>query len=115
MLPSQILLNNLLYDSSQLAIPTDNVDPEQLARPSRWDAGFIRRDKDFRSSERDRYASLASPCCNSCVRRCSGWNVNWASASWSHVRAVVSCARPCRNVSAGSRPPASGRALHRFA
>jgi Mg2+-importing ATPase len=43
MLPSQILLNNLLYDSSQLAIPTDNVDPEQLARPSRWDVHFIRR------------------------------------------------------------------------
>jgi Mg2+-importing ATPase len=43
MLPSQILLNNLLYDSSQLAIPTDTVDPEQLARPSRWDVGFIRR------------------------------------------------------------------------
>jgi Mg2+-importing ATPase len=43
MLPSQILLNNLLYDTSQLAIPTDNVDAEQLARPSRWDIGFIRR------------------------------------------------------------------------
>ncbi|HEX6921559.1 MAG TPA: magnesium-translocating P-type ATPase, partial [Actinomycetes bacterium] len=43
MLPSQILLNNLLYDTSQLAIPTDNVDPEQLARPSRWDVDFIRR------------------------------------------------------------------------
>ena len=43
MLPSQILLNNLLYDSSQLAIPTDHVDPEQLARPSRWDVHFIRR------------------------------------------------------------------------
>ena len=43
MLPSQILLNNLLYDSSQLAIPTDNVDEEQLHRPSRWDIGFIRR------------------------------------------------------------------------
>ncbi|MGZ4590999.1 MAG: magnesium-translocating P-type ATPase [Actinomycetes bacterium] len=42
MLPSQILLNNLLYDSSQLAIPTDHVDQEQLARPSRWDVGFIR-------------------------------------------------------------------------
>ncbi len=33
MLPSQILLNNLLYDTSQLAIPTDNVDEEQLRRP----------------------------------------------------------------------------------
>lgn len=43
MLPSQILLNNLLYDSSQLAIPTDNVDVEQLRRPSHWDIGFIRR------------------------------------------------------------------------
>ncbi|MFB9681108.1 magnesium-translocating P-type ATPase [Streptosporangium vulgare] len=43
MLPSQILLNNLLYDSSQLAIPTDNADPEQLARPSHWDVRLIRR------------------------------------------------------------------------
>ena len=43
MLPSQILLNNLLYDSSQLAIPTDNVDEEQLRRPSHWDIHFIRR------------------------------------------------------------------------
>ncbi|HUJ07882.1 MAG TPA: magnesium-translocating P-type ATPase [Streptosporangiaceae bacterium] len=43
MLPSQILLNNLLYDTSQLSIPTDFVDEEQLARPSRWDVGFIRR------------------------------------------------------------------------
>src|SRR5205807_187451 len=43
MLPSQILLNNVLYDSSQLAIPTDNVDEEQLRRPSHWDLGLIRR------------------------------------------------------------------------
>jgi Mg2+-importing ATPase len=43
MLPSQILLNNLLYDASQLAIPTDNVDEEQLRRPSHWDISFIRR------------------------------------------------------------------------
>ena len=43
MLPSQILLNNLLYDSSQLAIPTDHVDEEQLRRPSHWDIAFIRR------------------------------------------------------------------------
>jgi Mg2+-importing ATPase len=43
MLPSQILLNNLLYDTSQLAIPTDHVDPEQLARPAAWDIHFIRR------------------------------------------------------------------------
>lgn len=43
MLPSQILLNNLLYDASQLAIPTDNVDEQQLRRPSHWDIAFIRR------------------------------------------------------------------------
>ena len=43
MLPSQILLNNLLYDTSQMAIPTDNVDEEQLRRPSHWDIAFIRR------------------------------------------------------------------------
>ena len=43
MLPSQILLNNLLYDTSQLAIPTDTVDAEQLRKPSHWDIAFIRR------------------------------------------------------------------------
>ncbi|WP_111719821.1 magnesium-translocating P-type ATPase [Homoserinimonas sp. OAct 916] len=43
MLPSQILLNNLIYDASQLAIPTDNVDEEQLRKPSQWDIRFIRR------------------------------------------------------------------------
>ncbi len=43
MLPSQILLNNLLYDTSQLAIPTDDVDPELVAQPTRWDLGFIRK------------------------------------------------------------------------
>ncbi|NUK02722.1 magnesium-translocating P-type ATPase [Streptomyces lunaelactis] len=43
MLPSQILLNNLLYDTSQLAIPTDRVDEAQLRRPSHWDIRFIRR------------------------------------------------------------------------
>ncbi|MGN6426319.1 MAG: magnesium-translocating P-type ATPase [Leifsonia sp.] len=43
MLPGQILLNNLLYDSSQLAIPSDHVDAEQLRAPSHWDIGAIRR------------------------------------------------------------------------
>ena len=43
MLPFQILLNNLLYDASQMTIPTDRVDEEQLNRPSHWDIGFIRR------------------------------------------------------------------------
>ena len=43
MLPSQILLNNLLYDAGQLSIPTDNVDPETLTRPAAWDLRFVRR------------------------------------------------------------------------
>jgi Mg2+-importing ATPase len=43
MLPSQILLNNMLYDCSELTIPTDRVDEELLARPEHWDIGFIRR------------------------------------------------------------------------
>jgi P-type Mg2+ transporter len=43
MLPTQILLNNLLYDVGQLAIPTDRVDAEVLARPSAWDIAFVRR------------------------------------------------------------------------
>ena len=43
MLPSQVLLNNLLYDASQLTICTDNADPEQLRRPSHWDMRLIRR------------------------------------------------------------------------
>lgn len=43
MLPTQILLNNLLYNAGQLVIPTDHVDPEALARPAAWDMKFIRR------------------------------------------------------------------------
>ncbi|NNB87878.1 magnesium-translocating P-type ATPase [Corallococcus exiguus] len=42
MLPIQILLNNMLYDVSELAIPLDTVDSEQLARPPRWDMRFVR-------------------------------------------------------------------------
>lgn len=43
MLPSQILLNNLLYDISQISIPGDNVDPAMAQRPKRWRIGFIRQ------------------------------------------------------------------------
>ncbi|MBV8345772.1 MAG: magnesium-translocating P-type ATPase [Candidatus Eremiobacteraeota bacterium] len=43
MLPSQILLNNLLYDTSEMTIPTDNVDEGQLERPAHWDMQFIQR------------------------------------------------------------------------
>jgi Mg2+-importing ATPase len=42
MLPSQILLNNLLYDVSELPIPMDNVDNTYLSHPRHWDTTFIR-------------------------------------------------------------------------
>ena len=43
MLPIQILLNNLLYDTSQTVMTTDNVDAEYIERPKRWDISFVRR------------------------------------------------------------------------
>ena len=43
MLPIQILTNNLLYDFSQVPIPTDNVDPEQVANPRPWSMSQIAR------------------------------------------------------------------------
>jgi len=42
MLPLQILLNNLMYDVSEITLPLDNVDAEDLAQPKRWDMRFIR-------------------------------------------------------------------------
>jgi len=42
LLPVQILLNNLLYDVSEIAIPLDRVDEEMVARPQHWDMRFVR-------------------------------------------------------------------------
>ncbi len=42
MLPTQILLNNFLYDLAQVTIPTDNVDEAYVRRPQRWDMRVIR-------------------------------------------------------------------------
>lgn len=42
MLPVQILLNNLLYDVSELPIPLDRVDDDYVSKPHRWDMKFIR-------------------------------------------------------------------------
>ena len=41
MAPIQVLTNNLLYDFSQTAIPTDNVDEEYLAQPRHWDISNV--------------------------------------------------------------------------
>jgi Mg2+-importing ATPase len=43
MLPIQVLTNNLLYDFSQVPIPTDNVDPEQIVKPRPWSMDEIKR------------------------------------------------------------------------
>lgn len=43
MIPIQILTNNLLYDFSQVPIPADDVDPEQIARPRPWSMNAISR------------------------------------------------------------------------
>jgi Mg2+-importing ATPase len=43
MLPTQLLLNNFLYDLAQITIPTDNVDAAYLDEPQHWDVKLIRR------------------------------------------------------------------------
>jgi P-type Mg2+ transporter len=43
MLPIHLLVQNLLYDISQVAIPFDNVDPEFLTKPQRWNPEGIGR------------------------------------------------------------------------
>ena len=48
MLPTQILLNNFLYDLAHITIPTDHVDRSYISRPQRWDM-----------------ASFATSCCSS--------------------------------------------------
>ncbi len=43
MLPTQILLNNFLYDLAQITIPTDNVDASYIDKPRRWDIKLIKQ------------------------------------------------------------------------
>ena len=43
MLPTQILLNNFLYDLAQITIPTDNVDLTFIRKPRKWDISVIRK------------------------------------------------------------------------
>lgn len=42
MLPTQILLNNFLYDLAQVTIPTDHVDPSFIQKPQHWNIRLIR-------------------------------------------------------------------------
>ncbi|MBI3572800.1 MAG: magnesium-translocating P-type ATPase [Candidatus Kerfeldbacteria bacterium] len=43
MLPTQILLNNFLYDLSQITLSTDAVDDDDVIKPTSWNIHFIRR------------------------------------------------------------------------
>jgi Mg2+-importing ATPase len=43
LLPTQILLNNLIYDASQLSLPSDSVDDEDLKRPQRFEIKKVKR------------------------------------------------------------------------
>lgn len=43
MLPGQVLLNNFLYDTSQITLSTDSVDDDAVQKPTVWDIKFIRR------------------------------------------------------------------------
>jgi Mg2+-importing ATPase len=43
MQPTQIILDNLVYDSSQLALTTDKVEEEDLKKTAYWDISFIAR------------------------------------------------------------------------
>jgi len=43
MKPVQILLNNLLYDFSQTGIPSDNIDPELIEKPLKWNIADIKK------------------------------------------------------------------------
>ena len=43
LLPKQVLLTNLLTDLPEMAIATDNVDPDFILKPRRWNIGFIKK------------------------------------------------------------------------
>ena len=43
MLPIQIILNNFLYDASQVAIPSDEVDEEYLLKSRSWNIDYIKK------------------------------------------------------------------------
>src|SRR5699024_5578848 len=43
MLPIHLLIQNLLYDTSQIAIPFDNVDEEALRKPQKWNSSDLKK------------------------------------------------------------------------
>ena len=43
MIPIQILINNFLYDTAQINLPSDHVDEASIVKPQNWDIRLIRR------------------------------------------------------------------------
>ena len=106
MLPSQILLNNLLYDMSQLAIPTDHVDDEQLVRPSHWDIGLdptvhvqVRADQ-----LRVRHRHVRGASCGCCTPSAPEFRSGWFIESLATQTMVVFAIRTLRVPFFRSRP-----------
>jgi P-type Mg2+ transporter len=101
MLPSQILLNNLLYDASQLTIPTDHVDPEQLRAPSHWDLHMIRRFMLFFGPVSSLFDFLTFGSCSDSftpARTCfvpAGSSSLWPPRHWSFSRSAPAGCRSC--------------------
>ena len=93
MLPIQILANNLLYDIGQTAIPTDAVDPEQIAAPRPWDIKALTR-----------FILFIGPC-SSIFDYTTYLMMLYLFDCWD-----TSTPRPRRTARASSRPAGSSRA-----
>ena len=114
MLPTQILLNNFLYDLAQVALPTDHVDDEYLRKPHHWDLGAAAL---VHAARRPRQLAVRprspSPCCSagSTPTRAlfrSGWFVESLATQILVVFVIRTAGNPLR-----SRPSRDARALGR--
>ncbi len=97
MVPIQILANNLLYDVSQTAIPTDAVDPEQIQVPRSWDI-----------KELTRFILFIGPCSS-----IFDYTTYLLDALCLQVLGTSPRRRPPRTARACSRPAGSSRACSR--
>ena len=77
----QILLNNFLSDLPSIAISTDNVDPELVTQPQRWDVGEVRRFMIVFGLISTFFDLLTFLCCSRCsrpTRRASRRRGSWS-------------------------------------
>ena len=98
MLPIQILLNNLLYDLSEVPIPMDDVDEELMAQPRHWDIRFIRNFMLVLGPVSSLFDFLLLACCYGCsapARRC--FRPAGSSSRWRHKCSLFSSSARRRN------------------